>query len=271
MAASPPPDKEPKPGLNIYVAPAVNPYKLTILCEELGIPYNAIRIDTSKGEQRSEWYTKINPNARLPALIHVKEDGEIVKLWESAACMLYIVSVWDTDHLVSYAVDGQSQEYWSMVAWLTWQVAHIGPMMGQSAHFLRYSWEDIPYGVRRYSAESRRLFEVMEIQLKKTQYLVGDKLTISDIACYIWAVSAAWCGVDIEEFPTVKVWRDKISEREAVKRGLKVPMAYPFTDDKVLDPKRKGLYEMIQKMGTESNKRELEELIKDRRTGAGKL
>lgn len=147
----------------------------------------------------------------------------------------------------------------------------MGPMMGQSAHFLRYSWEDIPYGIRRYSAESRRLFSVMESQLLKTPYLVGEKLTTADIACYIWAVSAAWCGVDIEEFPAVKKWRDAISTREAVKRGLKVPMAYPFTDEKVLDPKRKGLYEMIQKMGTESNKRELEELIKDRRTGVGKL
>jgi hypothetical protein len=144
-------------------------------------------------------------------------------------------------------------------------------MMGQTAHFLRYSWEDVPYGLRRYTAESRRLFSVMEDQLVKTPYLVGAKLTVADIACYIWAASAAWCGVDITEFPAVKRWRDGISERPAVKRGLRVPVSYPFTDEKVGDPKRKGLYEMIMKMGTESNRRELEELMKPRGAGTGKL
>ena len=142
MAPSPPEEKEPKPGLNIYVAPAVNPYKLTILCEELGyltffhptirnnptngthsIPYNAIRIDTAKGEQRSKWYTEINPNGRLPALVHVKEDGDVVKVWESAACMLYIVAVWDKEHKLSYAVE--SQDYWQVVAWVCFPFRYL--------------------------------------------------------------------------------------------------------------------------------------------------
>lgn len=147
----------------------------------------------------------------------------------------------------------------------------MGPMMGQAAHFTRYSWEDIPYGKRRYTAESRRLFSVMNTQLAKTPYLVGAKLSIADLACYIWAQSAAWCGIDIDEFPAVKAWRDKIAKRPAVQRAMRVPVSYPFTDERVLDPKRKGLYEMIMNMGTESNRRELDELVKDRRGGGGEV
>ncbi|KIW06557.1 uncharacterized protein PV09_02987 [Verruconis gallopava] len=260
--ATAPSDKQPKPGLNVYVSPAVNPYKLPLLCEELGIPYNPIRIDAMQQEQKSEWYTRINPNGRLPALVHVKDDGETVQVWESAACMLYIVATFDRDYKVSYPPT--SQEYWQMVSWLTWQVAGMGPMMGQAAHFVRYSLEDVPYGARRYVAESRRLFSVLEKQLTESEYLVGSKLTVADIAIFIWAMSASWCGVDISEFPAVKAWRDRIAQRPAIQRGLKVPMPYPFTDDKVTDPKRRGIYEMIQKHGKEMNRSELEELMKPR-------
>jgi glutathione S-transferase len=80
------------------------------------IPYNPIRIDTAKGEQRADWYKEINPNARLPALVHVREDGEVVKVWESAACMLYIVAAFDREGRVSYGVE--TGEYWQMVAWV---------------------------------------------------------------------------------------------------------------------------------------------------------
>jgi glutathione S-transferase len=116
-----------------------------------------------QAEQKSDWYTEINPNGRLPALVHVREDGEVVKVWESAACMLYIVAAFDKEHSVSYPVS--SQEYWQMVAWLSWQVAGQGPMMGQAAHFVRYALEPVPYGVRRYTAECRRLFSILEKQL----------------------------------------------------------------------------------------------------------
>jgi hypothetical protein len=89
-------------------------------------------------------------------------------------------------------------------------------------------------------------------------------MTVADIAIFIWTLSAAWCGIDIAEFPTLKAWCDKISQRPGIKRGLKVPIAYPFSDEKVLDPKRKKIYEVIQKHGTELNRNELEELTKGR-------
>jgi glutathione S-transferase len=89
-------------------------------------------------------------------------------------------------------------------------------------------------------------------------------MTVADIAIFIWALSAAWCGIDIAEFPAVKEWRDRISQRPGIKRGLRVPIAYPFSDEKVLDPKRKKIYEVIQKHGTEMNRNELQELTRGR-------
>lgn len=91
---------------------------------------------------------------------------------------------------------------------------------------------------------------------------MGPTLTIADIAIFVWALSATWCGVDIEEFPTVKAWRDGIHSRPAVKRGLKVPVTYPFSDDRVQDPKRKGFFNMVQKHGKKVVERELRELTK---------
>ncbi|KAH8659959.1 glutathione S-transferase [Xylariales sp. PMI_506] len=266
--ATPPSDKIPQgPGLYVYGAPAVNPYKLTILCEELAIPYKYISIDNVGGEQKSEWYTKINPNGRLPAIIHVKEDGTSMTIWESAPCMLYIVSEFDKRYEFSHQPG--SQDYWHMVAWLTWQVAGQGPMMGQAAHFVRYATESVPYGVNRYTAECRRLFQVLEQQLSHHSYVAGSRLTVADIAIFIWVITAAWCGVEITEFPTVRAWRDGIWQRPAVKKGLKVPVPYPFSDDRVLDPRRKKFFDMVQVHGKEVIKRELEELTKG--TGRGKL
>lgn len=156
-------EKTPKPGLNIYGFASVNPYKLTIAAEELSIPYNYISIDVGAGDAQSEWYTSINPNGRVPALIHVKEDGTSVTVFETAACLLYIASEFDKEHKLSYAVG--TPEYWTQLSWLSWQVAGYGPMMGQACHFNRYAAEPVPYGAWRYTAESRRLQHVLDKQL----------------------------------------------------------------------------------------------------------
>ncbi|KAK0630995.1 glutathione S-transferase [Bombardia bombarda] len=248
--ASPPPEKVPKPGLNIYGCLAVNPYKLTIAAEELGIPYNYINIDMSQGEPRSEWFTAINPNGKLPAIVHVKEDGTSVTVFESAACLLYIASEFDKDHKLSYSPS--TPEYWAQLSWLSWQVAGFGPMMGQGAHFNRYAVEPVPYASWRYTAECRRLHAVLDKQLGAHAFVAGDDhLTVADVAIFIFVHSAKWCGVDIDEFPNVKAWRDKLLLRPGVQKGLQVPAPYPFSDEAVANPDENAqqFYKVMRKMG----------------------
>lgn len=244
--ASIPAEKAPKPGLNIYGYAAVNPTKLTIAAEELGIPYNFINLDIRAGELSSKWYRAINPNGHAPAIVHVKDDGTSVTVFESAACLLYMAGEFGKEDKLSFPVG--TQEYWDQLSWLSWQVAGYGPMMGQSCHFSRYAAEDVPYGSWRYTAEARRLNSVLDQRLSTSPFVAGDRLTIADIAVFSYANSAKWCNVDVDEFPNVKLWRDKLLGRPAFQRGLQVPVPYQFNDAAVSDPDSQ-FYSMIRKVG----------------------
>ncbi|GAB1314340.1 hypothetical protein MFIFM68171_04550 [Madurella fahalii] len=255
--ATAPPEKTPKPGLNIYGCAAVNPYKLTIAAEELGVPYNYINLDLGTAEHKSEWYTAINPNGRLPAIVHVKPDGTSVAVFESAACLLYLASEFDKEHKLSYPYG--TPEYWTQLSWLSWQVAGYGPMMGQACHFNRYTYEPAPYGVWRFTSESRRLNHVLNEHLSTHPFVAGDRLTIADIAIFLFAHSAKWCGVEINDFPHVKAWKDRLAERPAFQKGLQTPVPYPFSDEAVSDPKSQEFCTMIRKMGSQMMKQATDE------------
>ncbi|KAF2099710.1 glutathione S-transferase [Rhizodiscina lignyota] len=249
--------------LTLYIAPLVNPYKLTMVAEELGIPYTTKIIDVQKGEHKSEWFTKnINANGKLPALSHKRSNGKEIVVWESGACLQYLADQFDPEHRLSYPRD--TQEYYSTVSWLSWQVSGLGPMLGQSVHFLRYAYEEDLYGIRRYVAQSRMHFSVMEAHLKDkgTPYLVGDKCTIADIACFTWVIAAWYCGITIDEYPTVKAWRDRITAREAVQRGLDVPAPFFASDENTKDPDTKEMRVMIQKTTSEWLKADVENWYK---------
>lgn len=154
---------------------------------------------------------------------------------------------------------------------LSWQVAGYGPMMGQATHFNRYATEDVPYGTWRYTSESRRLNHVLNQQLvsppfpapvsrslhdptltprkSNSPFIAGDRLTVADIAIFIFAHSTKWCGIDINEYPHVKAWHDKLLERPAFQNGLQVPVPYQFKDAAVSDPDAQEFYRMQRKFG----------------------
>ncbi|KAI0204171.1 glutathione S-transferase [Astrocystis sublimbata] len=245
-----PPERVPKPGLNIYRCLAVNPYKLTIAAEELGIAYNYINLDIAAGETRADWYVShMNPNGRIPAIVHVKEDGTSVTVFESAACLLYLVNEFDKEHKLSYPIG--TPEYWSQLSWLSWQVAGLGPMMGQSAHFNRYATEPVLYASTRFLSECGRLHHVLEKRLSTSEYIAGDRLTVADVAIFIFTHSAQWCGIDINKYPHEKAWHDKLEKRPGFQRALQVPVRYPFSDEKVSnsDPEAVEKYSMMRKYG----------------------
>ncbi|KAH9902010.1 hypothetical protein F4778DRAFT_735896 [Xylariomycetidae sp. FL2044] len=242
-----PPEKAPKPGLNIYGGASVNPVKLTIAAEELGVPYHYVNLDMATGEPKAEWFATINPNGRLPAIVHVKDDQTSVTVFESAACLLYLASEFDKEHKLSYPVG--TPEYWVQLSWLSWQVAGYGPMMGQAAYFNRYATEPVPYAVVRYTSECRRLSHVLDKQLSTTPFVAGDRMTIADFACFIFAHSSNWCGVDINQFSHLKAWHDNLAQRPAFQKALQVPVPYQFSDAVVSDPDAVEGYKMLRKYG----------------------
>jgi len=211
--------------ITLYTAATPNGTKVSILLEELGLPYNVYTVNMKAGEQKEPWFLKINPNGRIPA-ISDKRTG--VNVFESGSILTYLVETYDKERKLSY--EHGSKEYWEVMQWVFFQNAGVGPMQGQLNHFYRYATEKIPYAVKRYSDETRRLYGVLESQLKRQEesrqspYLVGEKLTIADITTYGWVRSAAWAGVEVDEFPRLKRWEEvTLGEREAVKRGQDVP------------------------------------------------
>ncbi|KAK7531558.1 glutathione S-transferase GstA [Phyllosticta citribraziliensis] len=212
-----------KPDITLYTTQTPNGVKISITLEELGLPYQVQKIDISKNTQKEPWFLAINPNGRIPALTDAFSDGQKIRLFESGSIMQYLVSQYDKDHKISYP-EG-TREYYETNNWLFFQNAGVGPMQGQANHFFRYAPEKIPYGINRYQNETRRLYRVLDTHLSETgnQYLVGDKLTIADIAHFGWVSASLWCGVDVNEFPALKAWEDRMAARPGVEKGRNVP------------------------------------------------
>lgn len=201
--------------IDLYTAATPNGWKISIALEELGLSYTVCPLSFSKQEQKDELYLKINPNGRIPAIIDRGNDDFAV--FESGAILIYLAE--KTGRLMPRDAKGRSR----VIQWLMFQMAGIGPMMGQANVFLRYAPEKIPYAIERYQREVRRLFEVLERQLEKNEYIAGDEYSIADIAHWSWISGYEWSGVNLDGLPHLIRWMYGIGERPAVKRGRAVP------------------------------------------------
>ncbi|KAL8673406.1 MAG: hypothetical protein Q9168_002196 [Polycauliona sp. 1 TL-2023] len=215
----------PKTDIILYTSGTPNGQKASITLEELGLPYEVKNIEISKNIQKESWFLKINPNGRIPAIVdktptpdgHNREK----RIFESGALILYLCQRYDPDNRLNYPYD--TGEYWEVVEWLIW--------MQSANHFYRYAPEKIDYGIKRYQTETRRLYQVLEDRLaeqtstagKDGPWIVGDRMTIADIANFAWVNWAEWAGIDVQPFKYLNQWLDRINERPAVKRGLDVP------------------------------------------------
>ncbi|KAL9597312.1 MAG: hypothetical protein Q9219_005236 [cf. Caloplaca sp. 3 TL-2023] len=236
----------PKTNIVLYTSLTPNGHKASVTLEELGIPYEVKNIEISKNAQKEAWFLKINPNGRIPAIVDKTPtpDGRAreKRIFESGALMLYLCQRYDPENKLNYPED--SDEYWEVVEWLVWMQSGLGPMQpssshdrsqGQANHFYRYAPENIEYGIKRYQTETKRLYQVLEDRLaeqakvagKSGPWIVGDRMTIADIANFCWINWAGWAGIDIKQFKLLSQWVDRINERPAVKRGLDIPE--PFT------------------------------------------
>jgi GSH-dependent disulfide-bond oxidoreductase len=200
--------------IDLYFWPTPNGLKIPILLEELGMPYRVHPIDISKGEQFAPAFLKISPNNRIPAIVDPDgPDGQPISLFESGAIMQYLGRKSSSFYPIS------ERQKSNVDQWLFWQVGGLGPMAGQCFHFRKYATEQVPYGIERYTKEVTRLFGVMERQLAARNYLAGE-YSIADIACFPWVRLWKDLAQDIEQFPNLKSWIDRIAARPAVQRGL---------------------------------------------------
>ena len=204
-----------EPKIELFTAATPNGWKVSVVLEELGLPYTVRPISLGKLEQKEEWFLQINPNGRVPAIIdHANGDFAV---FESGAILIYLAE--KAGKLLPADPKARSR----VIQWLMFQMGGVGPMMGQANVFFRYAPEKIQYAIDRYQREARRLFEVMERQLKDHSYIANDEYSIADIALWCWVAGYEWSGVNIDGLPGLKRWLDLVGSRPAVQRGRAVP------------------------------------------------
>lgn len=204
--------------IDVYYWPTPNGKKVTILLEELGLPYKIVPVNISLGDQFKDNFLRIGPNNRMPAIVdhEPKGGGAPISVFESGAIMMYIAEkagrFWPQDQRGKYEV----------TQWVMWQMANQGPKLGECGHFRRLGDRegDQSYAVRRFTDEANRLYGVLNNRLYDRRYLAGDEYTIADMISYPWTVNWQGQGQDIAEFKYFKRWFEEIGERPAVKRGM---------------------------------------------------
>ena len=203
--------------IDVYSWATPNGHKVHIMLEECGLPYAAHAVDISAGEQFSPDFLAISPNNRIPAITDPDgPDGEPISLFESGAILLYLAG--KTGRFLPRSTRSKYQA----LQWLMFQMASVGPMLGQTHHFRAYAPEKVEYAINRFSNEARRLYGVMDKQLATNDYIAGKEYTIADMAVWPWLRSHERQGIDLGEFPNVKAWFEAIGNRPAVQRGITV-------------------------------------------------
>jgi glutathione S-transferase/GST-like protein len=200
--------------IDLYTAPTPNGHKISIALEELALPYELHVLDLGRNEQKEPWFTAINPNGRIPAIIDRANGGFAV--FESGAILLYLAEL--TGRLMPQDAKGRSL----VLQWLMFQVGGIGPMMGQANVFYRYFPEKIQPAIDRYQGECRRLFRVLDGHLAQHEFLAGD-YSIADIANWAWVRTHRWSGVETEGLIHLQRWIRQIRARPAVQLGIERP------------------------------------------------
>jgi len=213
----------------LYTAQTPNGHKASITLEELNLSYKVVKINMKESEQKQPWFQEINPNGRIPAITDTL-DGKTIRLFESGSIMQYLVAEYDKIYTISYPAG--TSEFYEMNNWLFFQNAGLGPMQGQANHFRRYAPEKMQYGIDRYVNEVKRLYGVLDKHLvdAQTDYLVGNKCTIADIANWSWIALSMYVEVSLDDFPALKAWEERMWARPAVKKGSDVPEVYKFRE-----------------------------------------
>ena len=200
--------------IDLYTAATPNGHKVSIVLEELGLPYTVHALSFDKKEQKSADFLKINPNGRIPAIVD-RANGDFA-VFESGAILIYLAEL--SGKLLPKDPKGRSV----VLQWLMFQMGGIGPMQGQANVFFRYFPEKLQGAIDRYQYETRRLYEVLDTRLQDVEFLAGE-YSIADIATYPWVRGHEWSGVAVDGLSALQRWMATMEARPAVQRGLLVP------------------------------------------------
>ncbi len=203
--------------IDLYTWATPNGRKVSIMLEELGLDYNVIPIDITKGEQHDLDFVSFSPNNKIPAIID-HETG--LKMMESGAILMYLAK--KTGLFMSQT----DRQYWEEMQWLMFQMGHVGPMLGQTHHFVKFNPGKSPYAEERYKNENIRLYKVLNKRLKEREFICED-YSIVDIATWPWISRYEFQQMDLNDYPSLKAWYMRIASRPAVQRGYAVPLDQP--------------------------------------------
>ena len=200
--------------IDLYYWTTPNGHKITLFLEETGLPYTLHPINIGKDEQFAEDFLKIAPNNRIPAIVDDDTaDGQPLSLFESGAILLYLAE--KTGQFIPKDLRGRQEA----LQWLFWQMGGLGPMAGQNHHFNRFAPEKIPYAIKRYVDETARLYGVLNKRLADRPFVAGNDYSIADMAIYPWIVSHTWQQQNLDDFPALKGWFQRIQARPATQRA----------------------------------------------------
>jgi GST-like protein len=201
--------------IHLYTASTPNGHKVSCMLEAIEMTYEIHTVNLGEGDQRKPEFLKISPNGRIPAIVDT--DNDDLSIFESGAIMLYLAE--KSGKLIPSDIKGRAK----VIEWLMFQMGGIGPMMGQANVFSRYFPEKIQPAIDRYQNESRRLFEVLDMQLSKNEWLAGE-YSIADIANWCWVRTHNWSGVSLEGLEYLEKWKNKMYDQPGMLKGTKVPV-----------------------------------------------
>ena len=198
--------------IDFYTFTTPNGRKVSIMLEELALPYNVHSIDISKNDQFTPEFIAINPNSKIPAIID-QEAG--ITMFESGAILMYLAEKYG-----KFLPTATAKKY-EVIQWLMFQMGSVGPMFGQLNHFRRYAPEQIPYAIDRYEKETLRLYSVLDRQLADREFVCGE-YSIADMAIYPWVAIYEFQGLTLDAHPHLQRWVNTMAARPAVQKGMKV-------------------------------------------------
>lgn len=217
--------------IELWYWPTPNGHKITMMLEESGLDYTIRPVNIGKGEQFDPAFLAFSPNNRMPAIVDraPADGGDPITVFESGAILIYL------GNKTGRFIGANQRERIRITEWLMWQMAGLGPMLGQNHHFTRYAPERIPYAIDRYVDETARLYGVLDRQLRGRAFIAGD-YSIADMACYPWILPEAQ-GQDMADFPDLARWHVAVGARPATERAyakgkaVNPDPAAPLTDE----------------------------------------
>ena len=202
--------------IDLYTAATPNGKKVSIMLEELGASYKVHALNLSELEHKEPWFLEINPNGKIPAIVD-NDDGTVV--FESGAILIYLA-----DKFGGFLPPVEDRRRTTCIQWLMFQMSGVGPMQGQLNVFLKYAPEKIPYAIKRYTEETKRLYSVLDERLSEVKYL-AEEYSIADIATWPWINAYGWAEIDLGAFPNLTRWHAQVGERPAVIKGSGIPQS----------------------------------------------